>query len=178
MSTLELSVLCVINRATAGIVPFTLTHSAALHQMNCMSLFWNIHKCAMVEAASAESDDKPRWEVMTCYICLLASAVQPSADSMLPREELIMLKGSKGCYQFHICMLCFSRLVYEVVCTNRGQNFHPHFHSVKKILPPLSLSLAETEVNTHFCDWLTLLLMPYFAALCVLILEMPSALTQ
>ncbi len=53
-----------------------------------------------------------------------------------------MLKGSKGCYQFHICMLCFSRLVYEAVCTNRGKHFHPYFDSVKKIV----------------CDWLTLLL--------------------
>ncbi len=149
MSTLELSVLCVINRAAARIVPFTLTHSAALHQTNCMSLFWNIHKCAM-ESASVESDDKPLWEVMTCYMCLLASAAKPSADSMLPREELIMLKGSKGCYQFHICMLCFSRLVYEAVCTNRGKNFHPYFDSVKKIV----------------CDWQLYcsVYMPYFTA--------------
>ncbi len=113
MSALELSVLCVINRAAAGIVPFTLTHSAALHQTNCVSLFWNIHKCAMAEAASAESDDKPRWEVMTCYICLLASAAQPSADSMLPREALIIICAHKR--EIHVSRSYLALIMYHLL---------------------------------------------------------------
>lgn len=94
INELDISVSCVINRAAAGIVPSTLTHSDTLHEMSRVSLFWNIHKCAMPEAASAESDDKPRREVMTLYMCLLATAAQPSADSMLPREALIIIYAS------------------------------------------------------------------------------------
>lgn len=100
INELEISISCVINRAAAGIVPSTLTHSEALHQMNRVSLFWNIHKCTMPEAASAESDDKPRREVMTCYMCPLATAAQSSAGSMLPREALIIIYERDSCVSF------------------------------------------------------------------------------
>lgn len=85
MSELEISVSCVINRAPAG-DRLVHTHSDALCHMDCVPSFWNIHKRAMAEPALAESDDKPRREVMTRYMCLLAVAVLPLAD-LVPSTE-------------------------------------------------------------------------------------------
>lgn len=52
----------------------------------------------MAEPASAESDDKPRREVMTRYMCLLAVDVLPSADIVPSTEVLITVSVNESTF--------------------------------------------------------------------------------
>ncbi len=80
---------------------------------------------------------------------------------------MVMLKGSKGCYQVQIFVMFLEVSLWSCLHQQRS-NFSSSFSLfVKKILPLAPLSLAETEVNTHCCDWLLYrsVYMPYFCSI-------------